>query len=87
MRARGRAGAFRNLKPDFFRDAAALYAIAKQQGDALLAQGHGVMVGTAAAPSDRHATWNINYPKEGAKDGGLTVIVDANTGKVEKAIR
>ena len=83
----GRGGRVPDLKPDFFRDGAALYAIAKQQGDALIAQGHGVMIGTAAAPGNRHATWNINYPKEGAKDGGLTVIVDANTGKLEKAIR
>ena len=83
----GKGGRIPDLKPDFFRDGAALYAIAKQQGDALIAQGYGVMVGTAAAPSDRHATWNINFPKEGAKDGGLTVIVDANTGKLEKAIR
>ena len=83
----GKGGRVPDLKPDFFRDGAALYAIAKQQGEPLLAQGYGVMIGTAAAPRDRHATWNINYHKEGAKDGGLTVIVDANTGKLEKAIR
>jgi len=46
-----------------------------------------VMVGTAAAPNTRHATWNINYHKEGAKDGGLLVLVDANTGKVEKVLK
>jgi len=62
----GKGGRVPDLKPDFFRDGAALYAIAKQQGDALLAQGYDVMIGTAAAPSDRHATWNINYHKEGA---------------------
>lgn len=83
----GKAGRMPDLKPDFFRDGAALYAIARQQGDALLAQGYGVMLGTAAAPGTNHATWNINFHKEGAKDGGLLLIVDANTGKLEKAIR
>ncbi len=83
----GTAGRMADVKPDFFLDGAALHAIAKQHGDALLAQGYGVMIGTAAAPSTRHATWNINYHKDGAKDGPLTVIVDANTGKVEKVLK
>jgi hypothetical protein len=83
----GGGGRVPDLKPDFFRDGAALYAIAKQQGEALLAQGYGVMLGTAAAPGTRHGTWNINYHKEGAKDGGLLVIVDANTGKLEKVLK
>lgn len=83
----GKAGRMPDLKPDFFRDGTALYAIAKQQGEALLAQGYGVMLGTAAAPSTNRATWNINYHKEGARDGGLLVIVDANTGKFDKAIK
>jgi hypothetical protein len=83
----GKAGRMPDLKPDFFRDGAALYAIAKEQGDALLAQGYGVMLGTAAAPQTNRATWNINYHKEGARDGGLLVIVDANSGKFDKAIK
>ena len=83
----GKAGRMPDLKPDFFRDGAALYAIAKQNGEALLAQGYGVMIGTAAAPSNSHATWNIQLHKEGAKDGGLLVLVDANTGKVEKVLK
>ena len=83
----GSAGRMPDLKPDFFRDGAALYAIAKQHGEALLAKGFGVMLGTAAAPNTRHATWNINYHKEGAKDGGVLVIVDANTGKLEKVLK
>lgn len=83
----GKAGRMPDLKPDFFRDGAALYAIAKQQGEALLAQGYGVMLGSAAAPGTNHATWNVNYHKEGARDGGLTLIIDANTGKLEKAIK
>ena len=45
------------------------------------------MMGTAAAPGSRHATWNINYYKEGARDGGLLVLIDANTGAFEKAIK
>ena len=83
----GSAGRIPDLKPEFFRDGAKLYAIAKQHGEALLADGYGVMIGTAAAPSNRHATWNINYYKEGAKDGGILVLVDANTGAVEKVIK
>ena len=83
----GRAGRMPDVKADFFRDGAALYAIAKQHGAALLAQGYGVMIGTAAAPNTRHATWNINYHKEGAKDGGVLVVVDANTGKVEQVLK
>lgn len=83
----GSAGRIPDLKPDFFRDGAKLYAIAKQHGEALMADGYGVMMGTAAAPGSRHATWNINYYKEGAKDGGILVLVDANTGAFEKAIK
>jgi hypothetical protein len=83
----GSAGRMPDVKPDFLRDGAALFAIAKQHGDTLLAQGYGVMIGTAAAPDTRHATWNINYHKDGAKDGGLLILVDANTGKVEKVLK
>jgi hypothetical protein len=82
----GPAGRMPDLKPDFFRDGAALYALAKQHGDALLREGFTVSLGTAAAPSDRHATWYINYEKDN-KSGGLSVIVDANTGKVEKVLK
>lgn len=83
----GKAGRMPDLKPDFFRDGAALYAIARQHGDALLAQGYVIMVGTAAAPQTNRATWNINFDKEGARSGGLMLVVDANTGKFDKAIR
>ena len=40
---------------------AASTSLAKQHGEALLKEGYGVMIGTAAAPRTRHATWNINY--------------------------
>jgi len=83
----GSAGRIPDLKADFFRDGAKLYAIAKQNGEALLSQGYGVMMGTAAAPGNRHATWIINYYKEGAKDGGISVHIDANTGAVEKVLK
>ena len=53
----------------------------------MLAEGYSVMIGTAVAPSNRHTTWNINYYKEGATDGGILVLVDANTGAVEKVIK
>lgn len=84
---KGSAGRIPDLKPDFFRDGSKLYALAKQNGDALLGQGYVVMIQTAAAPSDRHATWYINYSKENAKNPGVTVIVDANTGAVEKVLK
>jgi hypothetical protein len=83
----GSAGRIPDLKPDFVRDGALLYGIARQHGEALIANGHGVMIGTAAAPSNRHATWNVSYQKDGGKDGGILVLVDANTGKVEKVLK
>ena len=82
----GKAGRIPDLKPTFVRDGAKLYAIAKQQGEAFLGQGYIVMVQTAAAPSTNHATWYIAYSKDD-KDSGLTVIVDANTGNVEKVLK
>jgi hypothetical protein len=82
----GQAGRIPDLKADFFRDGARLYAAAKQHGEALLAQGYVVMIDTAAAPGTRHATWYINYSKDN-KDGGLSVILDANTGAVENVLK
>lgn len=82
----GPAGRIPDLKPDFFRDGAKLYALAKQHGEALLSQGYIVMIDTAAAPSNRHATWYINYSKDN-RNGGLSVIIDANTGAVEKVLK
>jgi hypothetical protein len=82
----GEAGRMPDLKPDFYRDGAALYALAKTHGEALLKDGYTVSLGTAAAPSDRHATWYINYEKDN-RSGGLSVIVDANTGKLEKVMK
>lgn len=83
----GSAGRIPDFKPDFVRDGAKLYALAKQHGEALLKEGYGVTIGTAAAPSNRRATWNINYKKDGARDGDITVLVDANTGVVEKVLK
>ena len=82
----GPAGRIPDLKPDFFRDGAALYAIAKSNGDALIKDGYTVSLGTAAAPDTNHATWYIGYEKNN-KNAKLTVIVDANTGKVEKVLK
>ena len=82
----GPAGRIPDLKPDFFRDGAALYAIAKSNGDALIKDGYTVSLGTAAAPDTSHATWYIGYEKNN-KNAKLTVIVDANTGKVEKVLK
>ena len=85
--SKGEAGRLPDLKPGFFRDGAKLYAIAKQHGADLLASGHNVEVQTAAAPTDRHATWYINFSKPDGKSGGLMIVVDANTGNVEKVIK
>ena len=84
---KGDAGRMPDLKPDFFRDGAALYALAKQHGGAFISQGYTVSIGTAASPRDRSATWYINYEKEGAKGAPLSVIVDANTGKVKSVMK
>jgi hypothetical protein len=48
----GPAGRIPDLKPNFYRDGAALYALAKKHGEALLREGYTVSLGTAAAPSD-----------------------------------
>ena len=82
----GEVGRIPDLKPGFMRDGAKLYALAKQHGAPFLAQGYTVMVQTAAAPDSRHATWYINYSKEN-KDAPLSVIVNANTGAVEKVLK
>ena len=82
----GTAGRMPAFKPEFLRDGAKLYALARQYGDPLIAQGHIVMIGTAAAPGTRHATWYINYSKE-YRNANVTVIVDANTGIVEKVLK
>jgi hypothetical protein len=83
----GTAGRIPDLKLDFFRDGAELYAIAKQNGGEYIEKGYAVMIQTAAAPSDRHATWYINYSAEGGTDAPLTVILDANTGAVENVLK
>jgi hypothetical protein len=80
-------GRIPNLKPDFFRDGAKLYGLAKEHGGSLLAQGYSVMLGSEAQPHTRRAFWYLNFTKDRTKDGGLSVIVDANTGKLEKALK
>ena len=83
----GAAGRIPDLKPAFMRDGAKLYALAKQHGASLLAEGYTVTVQTAAAPSDRHATWYLGFARADGRSADLTVIVDANTGAVEKVIK
>jgi hypothetical protein len=70
----------------FFHDGAKLYAIAKAQAGSYLAQGYTITLGTAAAPSDRHATWNIQLQKDNT-NAPLLILVDANTGALEKVIK
>jgi len=85
--SKGEAGRLPDIKSGFFRDGAKLYAIAKQHGADLLTSGHNVEIQTAAAPADRHATWYINFSKADGKSGGLMIVVNANTGEVEKVIK
>ncbi len=82
----GSAGRMPDLAPTFLRDGAKLYGYGKQYGEALLGQGYIVMIQTAASPGNNHATWYVNFSKDN-RDGGLSVIVDANTGNVEKVIK
>lgn len=82
----GAAGRLPDLKPGFVVDGAKLYGLAKQHGGPLLAQGYTVSIQTAAAPNTRHATWYINFEKDN-KSGDTTIIVDANTGALEKVLK
>ncbi len=82
----GSAGRIPALAPDFLRDGARLYAIAKEKGGEFIADGYLVSIQTNAAPSTRHAMWYINYMTPDRTDSGRTVIVDANTGEVEKVL-
>ncbi len=82
----GAAGRLPDLKPTFFRDGAKLYALAKQNGGQFISQGYSVALSTAAAPSDRHATWYLTFSKNNT-NAPVTVIVDANTGTLEKVIK
>ena len=83
----GSAGRMPDLKPGFVLDGAKLYAIAKQHGEKAIADGYFVIIGTAAAPSNRHATWNLNFSKADGKSSPPTILVDANTGAVEKVLK
>ena len=82
----GPAGRLPDLGPDFFHDGAKLYSIAQEKGGNFIAEGYDVSIQTAAAPNTRHATWYINYSKPGGTNAERIVIVDANTGVVEKVL-
>ncbi len=73
------------LKPDFLRDGAKLYALAKEHGEKYLGEGYIVMIQTAFN-HELHATWNISYSKD-YQNAPVLVLVDANTGRVEKVIK
>lgn len=83
----GAAGRLPDLKPGFMLDGAKLYEIAKQHGEKYLADGYFVQIGTAAAPTTRHATWNLQLTKPDGRTAPILILVDANSGKVEKVIR
>jgi len=82
----GPAGRLPGLKADFMRDGVKLYAIAREKGGEFLAQGFKVSIQTASAPNTLHATWYITYSKPDGTNAKRTVIVDANTGAVEKVL-
>jgi hypothetical protein len=84
---KGPAGRIPDLKPDFFKDGAALYAVAKKEGGEFIGKGFHVDLGSSAAPTTNHAMWYLNFSKENERNAPLTIIVDANTGKVEKVLR
>jgi hypothetical protein len=80
-------GRIPDLKPGFFRDGARLYAIAKEHAGSLLSQGYGVMLGSSAAPETRHAMWYLNFTSKESRNGPTTIIVDANSGKLENVLK
>ena len=82
----GSAGRLPDLKAGFVLDGAKLFAIAQEHGAKALSDGYFVQIGTAAAPSTRHATWNLQFTKADGRTSPPLVIVDANTGKVEKVL-
>jgi len=82
----GPAGRVTDLTPDFFRDGAGLYATAKEKGGNFIAQGYQVFIQTNAAPRTRHAMWYITYTNADRSNADRTVILDANTGQVEKVL-
>jgi len=82
----GAAGRLPALKPGFLRDGARLYAIAKEKGGEFIGQGYKVFIQTASAPNTLHATWYITYSKPDGSNAKRTVIIDANTGAVEKVL-
>ena len=84
---KGPAGRIPDLKPDFFKDGAALYGIAKKEGGEFIAKGFNVDLGSSAAPSTNHAMWYLNFSKEKERNAPLTIVVDANTGAVEKVLK
>lgn len=83
----GRAGRMPDLKGEPFRDGAALYAVAREHGGDLIAQGYSVTIGTAAAPRTNHGTWNINFEKQDGRNANLMLMVGLDSGKLEKTIR
>ena len=84
---KGPAGRIPDLKPDFFKDGAALYGIAKKEGGDFIAKGFNVDLGSSAAPSSNHAMWYLNFSKQNERNAPLTIVVDANTGAVEKVLK
>jgi hypothetical protein len=75
-----------DLKRTFFRDGAKLYALARQNAGQFISHGYTVALSTAGAPADRHAMWYLTSSKNNM-NAPVTVLVDANTGSLEKVIK
>lgn len=73
-----------SLKPDFFRDSAKLYAIAKEHGAEYVSKGYAVQVALHVNDGG-HTTWDLSYSRKD-DDAGVIVKVDANTGAFEEVV-
>ena len=82
----GKAGRMPNLKPDWFKDAKKVLAIAAEKGGAALMKEGYVPRLEMSAGSGGVAYWYVNY-EHPTKRHGLQVIVDANTGQFRSALK
>jgi len=73
------------LRPDFLRDGAALYKLAQAHGQALIDKGYDVdgrLWGTG-----KDMTWIVDLHNEKSSPSSMRVIVDANTGALQRITR
>jgi hypothetical protein len=82
----GSAGRMPQLKPDWYKDAKRVLAIAAENGGAALMKDGYLPEMELSAGSGGVAYWFVNYDHP-TKRHGLQVIVDANTGKFRSALK